>query len=174
MKILSNIFFSLLVSSMIFSSCHDEGPDPIDLPVHLDTIIIPGPPMDTMTPIDTTGMALINQLKGNYLGTCYYHAITSMEHFDTMYNQVIIIDSIERIFQFGHYDYVLFDHDGLYTFLIPESEFIQDTVATSAIGPSQSYQRTYQFIRSQGFLYSKSGIYPGFGFQEWRCYCYKQ
>ncbi|MGB3079326.1 MAG: hypothetical protein WBB31_09650 [Saprospiraceae bacterium] len=132
--------------------CEDTGPVPIDMPWQVQ----------------------INELKGIYQGTCYVHTISSLEYFDTLNNVTITIDSLERIQYNGMYTYVLTDENGFFKFMIPEDEFVKDTVDMFAIGPSQTYTKTFQFIRSQRFLYSKSGVYPGFGFMITECYCTKQ
>lgn len=156
--------------------CEDKGLTPIDMPDPTDSIPLDTMPVDTMPIEDTTWKVLINEVKGNYLGNCYIHDVSSFmpETFDTLYNVTVTIDSIERIKFNGEYKYVLRDENSFFVFYIPEAEFAQDTVDMFALGGSQAYTKNIQLIRSQRFLYSKRGVYPGPGFRITECYCTKQ
>ena len=141
----------------------------------MDTMPMDTMPMDTTPIVDTTGTFLINQIKGNYLGTCYHLSVGNghPDFLDTTYNVTITIDSIVRLPINGDYYYVLY-YDFQYTFYIKEADFIKNEINTHANGGNQAHTKDLQFIRSQRFLYAKTGQYPGAGFSEDKCYCYKQ
>jgi hypothetical protein len=154
--------------------CGEKEMPPIDMPDPTDTIPMDTIPLDTMPFVDTTWKVLVNEMEGNYLGTCYIQRMPSMDPFDTVYNVTITLDSIERVKIHGRYEYFMKYENGFYTFRFPEAEFIQDTVDASSLGGSQVYSKTLQLIRSQRFLYMKSGVYPGPSFMISECYCNKQ
>lgn len=157
---------SLLLGCLIIwvaYGCEDTGPEPIDIP----------DPTDTM-PVEPTWKVLINEIKGNYLGTCYIHNLTSHEYLDTLYNVTFTIDSLERHEYNGIINYKLTDENGFFVFYIPEAEFVQDTVEMFALGGSQAYVKRMKFIRSQRFLYIDREVWSGIGFMITECYCTKQ
>lgn len=168
------LLFTGFLLSLLAYGCEDKGLTPIDMPDPTDSIPIDTMPVDTMPIVDTTGNTLINEVRGSYLGNCYIHDVGIMETFDTLYDVTVKIDSLERKKINGIYKYVLKDESGLFLFIISEAEFAQDTVDMFTIGPSQAYSKSIQLIRSQRFLYSNRGLYPGTGYKTEECYCTKQ
>lgn len=149
-----------IFSFFILFGCHSDPSDPLN--------------PDPNIPVDTTGQYQISQIKGAYKGPCYNHHVSfgSYDYWDTTYNNTILIDSLERIRIDSQYIYRM--TRGLFRYNIPEADFVMDSFSVSGFGPSQTYSGEFDFIRSQHYLHSFSGQYPGFGFIETHCYCYKQ
>ena len=172
-----NVKMALLLGCLLgwlAYGCGEKEMPPIDMPDPTDTIPMDTIPVDTIPFVDTTWKVLVNEMEGNYLGTCYLENMPSMHPYDTVYNVTITLDSIYRLKIHGRYEYFMKYDNGFYTFRMPEAEFIQDTVDAWSLGGSQAYSKTIQLIRSQQFLYMKSGVYPGSGYMISECYCNKQ
>jgi pentapeptide MXKDX repeat protein len=187
---LTRFIVLLILLSYFITACHEEGPAPIDMPdptdtmavdtMAVDTMAVDTMPVDTM-PVDTmptdtldsSWQLLVDELKGVYVGICYYRLIApGNEINDTLYNQTLTVDSISRVMYGNEYAF-LYYYSEYYSFLFPEAEFASDTLEDFDLGPSQVYSARVQFIRSQRYLYMLSGIYSGLGFQTWNCYYYK-